>query len=253
MGNVLHAEVDGRGPRLVLVHGFTQNRNCWGPISADLGRDHEVVRVDAPGHGESSTIHSDLRAGGRLVADRGGNATYIGYSMGARFVLHTAIDQPDVVYGLVLIGGTGGIDDPAARADRKRSDAARAEQLEHDGLDAFLDSWLAQPMFAGLSEAAQFREERAANTVDGLASSLRQAGTGSQEPLWSDLPGLAMPVLVLAGADDAKFSAEAERLTAAIGSNSTMELIPGAGHAAHLERPDEFLGTLRSWLAEHDL
>jgi 2-succinyl-6-hydroxy-2,4-cyclohexadiene-1-carboxylate synthase len=48
-GASLHAEVDGRGPRLVLVHGFGQNRRCWGPIAADLRTDHEVVRVDAPG------------------------------------------------------------------------------------------------------------------------------------------------------------------------------------------------------------
>ncbi len=53
---VLYAEVDGHGPRLVLVHGFTQNRNCWGAIATELALDHEVVRVDAPGHGKSSDV-----------------------------------------------------------------------------------------------------------------------------------------------------------------------------------------------------
>ena len=176
---MLHTEVDGRGPRLVLVHGFAQNRNCWGPIAADLARDHTVVRVDAPGHGKSSDVHADLHTGARSIVERAGNGTYLGYSMGARFVLHVALDTPDLADGLVLIGGTGGIDDLDARAERKRADRARAEQLERDGLDVFLDSWLAQALFAGLSEAAQFRDERAGNTVDGLADSLRRAGTGS--------------------------------------------------------------------------
>ena len=42
---MLYAEIDGRGPRVVLVHGFTQTRRSWGPVAVDLARDHEVVRV----------------------------------------------------------------------------------------------------------------------------------------------------------------------------------------------------------------
>jgi 2-succinyl-6-hydroxy-2,4-cyclohexadiene-1-carboxylate synthase len=211
------------------------------------------MRLDAPGHGESSAVHADLPTGAGLMAARGGHATYIGYSMGARFVLHVALEHPEVVAGLVLVGGTAGIEDGSARAERRRADAATADRLEREGLDMFLDAWLAQPLFAGLPASAQFREQRATNTVEGLATSLRQAGTGSQEPLWSRLPTLDVPTLVVAGGDDAKFSADAERMTATIGSNATMALVPGAGHTAHLERPDEFLETLRAWLSEHDL
>jgi 2-succinyl-6-hydroxy-2,4-cyclohexadiene-1-carboxylate synthase len=246
---MLHAEVDGRGPRIVLVHGFAQNRNCWGPVAADLATDHEVVRVDAPGHGRSSTFYAGLRTGARLIADQGGVATYVGYSMGARFVLHLALANPELVQRAVLIGGTGGIDDPEARAERKRNDAAMADRLEREGVEPFLDAWLAQPLFAGLSDEMQFRAERLENTVDGLSESLRQAGTGSQDPLWSRLDRLDMPVLVVAGADDAKFSAEGARLVDSIGPNATLALIADAGHAAHLEQPDAFLSLLREWLA----
>ena len=41
---MVYAEIDGRGPRVVLVHGFTQTRRSWGPVAVDLARDHEVVR-----------------------------------------------------------------------------------------------------------------------------------------------------------------------------------------------------------------
>jgi len=176
--SMLHAEVDGTGPRIVLVHGFSQNRNCWGPVADDLATDHEVVRIDAPGHGRSSEFHAGLRTGARLIADQGGRATYLGYSMGARFVLHLALANPELVERLVLIGGTGGIDDPEARAERKRNDDAMATRLERDGVDRFLEAWLAQPLFAGLSDDMQFRDARRENTIDGLAESLRQAGTG---------------------------------------------------------------------------
>src|SRR5436190_9043479 len=251
--SMLHADVDGRGPRLVLVHGFSQNRNCWGPLAADLARDHEVVRVDAPGHGRSATFHAGLRTGARLIADQGGRATYLGYSMGARFVLHLALANPDLVDGLVLIGGTGGIDDDTARAERRHNDAALAARLEREGLEPFLDAWLAQPLFQGLTDEMQFRAERRENTIEGLAESLRQAGTGSQDPLWARLHALDMPVLVVAGALDEKFSAEASRLAESIGANTTVRLLAATGHAAHLEDPAAFTTVLRAWLAEHQL
>lgn len=246
---MLHAEVDGAGPRIVLVHGFTQNRECWGPVLDDLVRDHEVCRVDAPGHGRSSSFHAGLRTGARLIADQGGRATYLGYSMGARFLLHLALANPELVERLVLVGATGGIDDPDERAARRAQDEAMAERLERDGVDAFVDAWLAQPLFAGLTPEVQFRVARAESTVEGLAESLRQAGTGAQDPMWDRLHRLDMPVLLVAGGLDTKFTALAHRLQASIGAKATVAIVDGAGHAAHLERPDEFLATLRAWLA----
>jgi 2-succinyl-6-hydroxy-2,4-cyclohexadiene-1-carboxylate synthase len=253
VADVLHVETDGAGPRVVLVHGFTQNRNCWGPLAPALASDHEVVRVDAPGHGKSSSIEADLWRGADLLAAVGGPATYLGYSMGARFALHVALAHPEVARGLVLIGGTAGIDGPDARAQRKRADQETATRLEQQGLDAFLEAWLAQPLFAGLSDAMHFRGERAGNTIEGLAGSLRRAGTGAQEPLQSRLASIHVPVLVMAGGNDTKFSAEAERLTAGIGAHATIALVPRAGHAAHLEQPDACTAIVREWLDAHDL
>lgn len=246
---MLHAEVAGRGPRLVLVHGFAQNRDCWGAVRTDLERYHEVCRVDAPGHGRSSSFHAGLRTGARLIADQGGRATYLGYSMGGRFVLHLALANPELVERLVVVGATGGIDDPAERAARRAQDEALAERIEREGVGPFLDAWLAQPLFAGLGPGAQFREARAENTAEGLAESLRQAGTGAQDPLWDRLHRLDMPVLVVAGELDTKFAALGRRLAEAIGPNAEVALVPGAGHAAHLERPAEFLAELRRFLA----
>ncbi|MGH9136146.1 MAG: alpha/beta fold hydrolase [Acidimicrobiales bacterium] len=246
--SMLHAEVEGIGPRLVLVHGFAQTRACWGPFAEDLARDHEVCRVDAPGHGKSAEFIAGLRTGARLIADQGGVATYVGYSMGGRYVLHVALALPELVRGVVLIGATGGIEDPQERAKRQELDEAMAQRIERDGVEPFLDAWLAQPLFTGLSPAMQFRKERLENTVEGLAESMRQAGTGAQDPLWSRLGRLEMPVLLIAGGDDEKFSAEAQRLASAIGSNAEVALVPGAGHAAHLEDPDAGIGIVRPWL-----
>jgi 2-succinyl-6-hydroxy-2,4-cyclohexadiene-1-carboxylate synthase len=249
----LHAERDGSGPPLVLVHGFTQTRRCWGPVADDLATDHALVRVDAPGHGMSADVLAGLRTGGRLIADQGGEATYLGYSMGGRYLIHLALANPELVRGLILLGATAGIDDPGERAARARADEATAARIRELGLLEFLQQWVAQPMFAGIPAEHQFLLERMENTVDGLASSLLQSGTGAQDPSWHKLRRLDMPVLVVAGEQDEKFSALGRRMQESIGDNATFATVPFAGHAAHLEQPEAFLSVLRPWLAVHGL
>jgi 2-succinyl-6-hydroxy-2,4-cyclohexadiene-1-carboxylate synthase len=249
----LHADRRGQGPPLVLVHGFTQTGRCWGREAEALAVDHEVICVDAPGHGRSADHRVGLADGARLLADVGGEATYVGYSMGARLALHVALAAPDLVRGLVLLSGTAGIEDATERAARRAQDQQTADRLVAEGLEAFLDGWLQQPLFADLPADRAFRAERLENTVDGLVASLERAGTGSQEPSWDRLRTLAMPVLVLAGARDAKFVALAERLAREIGGNATLAIISEAGHAAHLEQPDGFLAAVQPWLTEHGL
>lgn len=249
----LHAERDGAGPSVVLVHGFTQTRNCWGPIATDLQADHTVIRVDAPGHGMSADMMAGLRTGGRLIADQGGTGLYVGYSMGGRFLIHLALANPELVTGLVLIGATAGIEDPIERAVRAEADQATGRLIRERGLLEFIKTWVAQPMFAGIPPERQFLMERMENTVEGLENSVIQAGTGSQDPSWDRLHRLAMPVLVVAGEFDEKYAALGERMAREIGDNAELAIIPGAGHAAHLEQPETFLAVLRRWMTAHDL
>ncbi len=232
---------------LVLVHGFTQNRRCWGSIATTLAATHEVIAVDAPGHGSASAVRANLWETADLLA-RTGTGTYVGYSMGARMALHVAVAHPTQVERLVLVSGTAGIEDAQERTARVERDEALAQSLEADGLDTFLERWLDQPMFATLPAAARDDDARRENTVAGLASSLRLAGTGTQEPLWDRLPSLSMPVLLVAGERDERFTAAARRMASAIGPGATLEVLPAAGHACHREHEDAFTTILLDWL-----
>lgn len=198
-------------------------------------------------------MQTGLRGGGRMIADQGGEATYLGYSMGGRLLIHLALANPELVRGLVLVGATAGIDDPAARSARAEADQATAARVRELGLREFVETWIDAPMFAGLPPEHQFRRERLENTVEGLASAVAEAGTGSQDPSWAELHRLDMPVLVVAGALDEKYTALGERLVASIGANARLEVVPGAGHAAHLEDAAAFLEVLRGWLDQHQL
>jgi 2-succinyl-6-hydroxy-2,4-cyclohexadiene-1-carboxylate synthase len=232
--------------RVVLVHGFTQTGASWNSVALGLP-DHEVLCPDAPGHGTRAAVGADLVTSALVLAPCG-PAAFVGYSMGARVCLHLALLRPDLVTALVLVGGTAGIDDAQERAARRTADEALADRLERIGTEAFLDEWLAQPLFAGLP--AEGRDGRSTDAA-GMASSLRLAGTGTQEPLWDRLAELDMPVLVVAGERDAKFRALGERLVASIGANAALAIVPAAGHAAHLEQPEAFVALVRPWLARH--
>jgi 2-succinyl-6-hydroxy-2,4-cyclohexadiene-1-carboxylate synthase len=246
----LHADHHGdpAQPRVVLVHGFTQTRRSWAPLLPRLTEEHEVLAVDAPAHGRSAAHRTDLPEGARLLGETGGRAAYVGYSMGGRLALHLAVQQPDLVERLVLVGATAGLDTDDERAARRAADEALAADLEHDGVDAFLTRWLANPLFATLPKDAAGIEDRKENTVEGLAASLRRTGTGTQEPLWDELAKLTMPVLFVVGELDAKFTALAERMRQAWGGTATVAVIAGAGHACHLEAPDAFLDVVVPFL-----
>jgi 2-succinyl-6-hydroxy-2,4-cyclohexadiene-1-carboxylate synthase len=245
---VLASKEWGEGDPIVLVHGFTQSSQAWEALAARLAARYHVVAVDAPGHGGSAGVRADLWESGTRIGEVGGPATYVGYSMGGRMVLHVALRRPDLVRRLVLVSATAGMDSAEERAARRASDEEIAQRIERDGIEAFVAWWLERPLFATLSRQAAAIDSRMGGTVEGLASNLRLTGTGQQEPTWDRLHQLAMPVLVMAGALDRPYVARAERMVGAIGANATLAIVEGAGHACHLERPDAWLSALEGWL-----
>jgi 2-succinyl-6-hydroxy-2,4-cyclohexadiene-1-carboxylate synthase len=246
----LYAEIGGvkGAPRLVFVHGFTQTGRSWTRVAEHFARHYEVMLVDAPGHGGSTNVRADLRRAADLLSMVGGEAHYVGYSMGGRIVLHLALAYPHLAKQLVLLSTTAGISDDEERNERIRSDDALAASIESDGLDAFLDSWLAMPMFAGIPADATDLDDRKRNTAAGLANSLRLAGTGTQTPLWERLPEIGNPTLILAGERDPKFVALGKQLAMRIGDDATFALIHDAGHAVHVERPVQVLTRIEGFL-----
>src|SRR5215207_1390539 len=139
----------------------------------------------------------------------------------------------------VLVGASPGIADPAERAARAAEDAAVAARIEAIGLEAFAREWGAQPLFAGMPRgiAEIAHADRMRNTAAGLAAALRGLGTGVMPPLCDRLGELTVPVELLVGERDEKFLAIAERMAAAL-THARLHVVPGAGHAAHLEAPE---------------
>ena len=257
----LHAEVAGSGPPLVLLHGFTGSADTWGELTATLAADYTIIAPDLIGHGRSDAP-ADVgryrmpRAAADLVAlvrqlghER---AAWLGYSLGGRTALQIVTQHPEAVEALILEGASPGIADDDERAARVRSDEAMAERIERDGVEAFVDTWERVPLFASqlalpAETRAAIRATRTANTATGLANSLRGMGAGAQDPLQDRVAAITVPTLLIAGELDTKY-VEIARDMARTMPDATMHAIEGAGHAAHLERPEAFQRPLLEFL-----
>jgi 2-succinyl-6-hydroxy-2,4-cyclohexadiene-1-carboxylate synthase len=233
---------------MVFLHGFTQTSNSWKPIAEQfVARGHQCMLLDLPGHGDSAHVRADLRRTADMVAALGGNAIYVGYSLGGRAALHVALMYPNLVRSLITIGANPGIAGEEERASRRDQDDELILRMETIGLEAFLREWVALPLFGGLELSPAEMSDRLRNTADGLASSLRMAGTGAQGSLWMRLRELNMPVLAMAGENDLKFSAIARQIADSV-PRGTCHLIPGAAHSAHLQQPQAVVDRLVEWL-----
>ncbi len=253
-------------PTLVLAHGVTQNRHCWGEFAEHLGRRFAVWAVDLPGHGDSGHDAASFEVAAHLLADTTGvisersrraphpgephrraGPILVGYSMGGRLALRAVLDRPGVVSALVLIGATAGLDDAADRAARRAADAEIAARLRTEGPARFLDRWLALALFADLDPQQQLRDARLRHWGSGVAATFEHRGTGSMEPMWDRLGELTLPTLVLAGADDPKFVAIGGRLAAGLGGPVSVRRVAGTGHACQLAAPARTAELVTDW------
>ena len=212
-----------------------------------------IIAIDLPGHGQSDApedakrysieyCQKDILAALQELGVRKGQAIILGYSMGGRIALYTALSG--YFRALILESASPGLEDPVEREERRTSDEVLAASIEREGVPAFIERWEHLPLFAS-QRALPFEcrealhRQRLQNNAIGLAQSLRGVGTGVQPSLFAQLPTLHMPVLLIAGELDTKFTTIAKHMAQAL-PQSQLHIIPAAGHTVHLEQPQLF-------------
>lgn len=234
-------------PALVLLHGFTNSGASWQPVISGLGERYRALAPDIRGHASASaaepvTLSAVVDDVAALTPDR---FTLVGYSQGGRIALHVALALPHRVIRLILIGASPGLDDDAEREQRRLADERLAERIESLTIDDLARQWAQTPILAEVPTeiAATAHRDRLQSTPRGLAAALRGLGTGALPPLWERLPELRMPVTLIAGERDAKFSTLANEMAKRI-PHATVTIVAGAGHAVHLEQPGAVVDAL---------
>lgn len=266
-GATYEVRTAGHGPAVLFIHGFTGRGTDWAPFLRAIHKNgYMSVVVDLLGHGRSDapsdpTRHAVERQAADLAEilrlDRAVPAIVVGYSMGARLALRLAVTEPTLVRGLILESPSAGIADRRERATRVADDTRLADQLEQEGLDAFMSTWEGAPIFASerrLPPAVQgrIRAARRRNRAEGLAASLRGAGQGVMEPLVDRLKTIGCPTFVIAGGLDPT-GIERARVVAGRIPTVRMVILPDRGHAPHRESPARFrrllIEQLSTWSA----
>jgi 2-succinyl-6-hydroxy-2,4-cyclohexadiene-1-carboxylate synthase len=233
---------------VVLLHGFSGTHRTWDRVVALLDpQRYRPLALDLPGHGAAAdggrpiTFASCVAA---VLEAAPARFVLVGYSLGGRVAIHVALAAPERVERLVLVACNPGIEDAQQRAARRASDDALADDLEGLPFEDFIERWRTQPLFAAdpPEVGALARADQRRNRPDALAAVLRGLGTGAMQPQWDRLGELHMPVTVLVGDRDAKFTAIGRRTVDAI---EHAELVVAAGgHGLPLENPQAVAGAL---------
>lgn len=254
-----------QGPQLLFVHGFLGEAADWSALRERPALHRRASSCfELPGHGSAAPIAAPAGDWFPQAADRLRAAcaalpippVVVGYSMGGRLALYTAVRFPEAASGLIALGADPGLRDPAARAARRDRDEALAQELADarggQAFAAWLRRWYGLPLFGALSRHRQFASllrRRLRQNPATLAAALRGLSVSRQPPLWDALPRLTVPALFIAGAADAKYRAIAERI-ADMGAPWQAAVCPGAAHAVHLEQPGAVAGLIHRFVAE---
>jgi 2-succinyl-6-hydroxy-2,4-cyclohexadiene-1-carboxylate synthase len=238
----------------MLLHGFTGSRHSFDHLERLLGSELVAECVELPGHHEApADSFQDFESVVDALASRiEGRTNVIGYSQGARLALALAVRYPAKVERLVLESGSPGLRRRHDRVLRRRADESLATLIESEGVQAFIQYWEQLPIFSGIRALprpiqAELRQRRVAHTPAGLAAALRLMGQGAQPNLWSSLPTLRIPTLIISGSADIKYTRIAKRMGAEI-PLAWRVAIRSVGHAPHLEAPQAFVAELKAFL-----
>ncbi len=237
---------------LLFLHGFMGSSFDWMEIINHLKKIYFCLALDLPGHGKTKinandscySIHFTAKEICRFLRDLKIETSYlIGYSMGGRLALYLAVFYPEYFQGIVLESTSPGIEKVRERIERRKIDNKNAEELKTGDFGKFLERWYSQPLFRSLKQHPKFTElfkQRLVNDSFGLAKSLRFMGTGTQPSLWMNLKDIKIPVLILAGEKDEKFSEIAFQMEELI-PNCKVHIVKGCGHNIHFEKPNIFI------------
>lgn len=245
-------------PVILFLHGFLGTGDDWLDVVSTLSPYYYCLAVDLPGHGQTkiagdSTSYTIEGCATAIIKMLGHlnikSCSLVGYSMGGRLALHLAATYPGIFYKVVLESSSPGLKSKAERIHRWQHDSHLAQELESNPLPIFLDTWYQQPIFNSLSKHAAFsnlKRERLEQDGKQLAYALRAMSIGRQKPLWNKLGKIKLPILLITGELDFKFSKIMKEMYQLL-PQAELQIVDKCGHNVHFENPDKFMKLVRKF------
>ena len=236
----------GRGEALLYLHGAGGNGSFFGPLAERLARNHSPVAFDFPGHARSGGLDSlgsieRMASFAGAVSDKLGLArpVLVGHSMGGAVALRYALDRPDGVRALLLIGSFPRLAIPDERVEQVRRVTAGKERRQFTR-EAYSPSTPGEIVRRGIME--DMKTDPRAGLGDTLACRDWDVGDG--------LANIRVPALVIIGEDELPILRDAADELARGIPNARKISIPKAGHMVHFEQPDATAEAVEAFLAE---
>ncbi len=263
-GGHIAYERAGAGPAVVFLHGGALDRRMWDRQVPALAADHTEVRLDARGHGRSSTPTGPFRqcddVAAAIRALDLGPAVLVGLSMGAAAAVDTALEHPGLVRAVVACSagatrhtglGQGDFRDPWLLERFAALDAAARARDAAAWAEVYLDAGLVGPhrTVADVDPAVVARCRTM--ITDTLAVHVAPGPAPVPTPV-ADAPDrtgeITVPLLGVAGALDSPdhLRMVADLVDGVPGATSTV--VDGTAHIPNMERPTEFDALLRRFL-----
>jgi pimeloyl-ACP methyl ester carboxylesterase len=267
-GHRLHYRSAGCGPPLLLLHALGESSYSWLPVLAGLAARHTVLAPDLPGFAGSEPVPgrptpqrlADVAAG-FLRALGLARATVVGNSLGGTAALHLALREPERVARLVLVAsaGLGRRIHPALSALTVPGYGDLTVALAGTPLGAAQRAWLRVPLLFSNPALAPpdwvAEHHRLAHLPQHLATTLaalraQVSPLGQRQVLLPALSRLAVPTLLLWGADDRVVPVGQAGNALGRLVRGHVDIVPRCGHLPQLERPERFLAAIDRFMDE---
>lgn len=248
---------------LVMLHGFLGSHQTFLNHKTHIENEDDrikVLSIDLPGHGGKceDDVTWDFEFVSRYVLEmikshqQNRRVVLMGYSMGGRVALYMATHYPNAIDGLIIENASPGIEDREERQKRHLLDVARGEAIVKD-YKGFVKRWAQLPLFQTakpLPESVANLQQsiRLSHDPKQLKKALVDYGTGNQPNLWPLLAQINVPVLLLSGTLDLKFTNITKRMHQLIPNCTHIEC--NAGHTIHVEDSRFFDTIIVSFIKE---
>lgn len=243
-------------PVVLFLHGFMGSAHDWLPIMEEIKDRYSSIALDLPGHGKTTTEnHYWERCNIRNIAESICSFLYMlniqkvylyGYSMGGRLAMYLSVFHPRRFKGVIIESASPGIKENRERKIRMQHDSNISKLLISMNYKDFLNLWYKQPIFSNLNQRADFDsliKSMEKNNPSQLACALKCLSVARQPELWSHLKEIKIPMHLLTGEKDIKFTSIANKITK-INPSITHKTIKGSGHKIHFEAPMEIVNAI---------
>lgn len=255
-GESIYYEVDGDGPPLVLMHGWTLNLRMWDPQVTGLAQRFRMIRFDRRGFGRSSG-HEDVRwdaadLDALLTHLDVSQAHILGMSQGGSVALRFARRYSARASSLILHGSIPPDGFPLAWNGRDRVPVDVWQKVaQAEGMERFREEMAAHPVLhvpdSHPAVRRQLREMLAAYPGSRLLDPVAASGPIAPATM-DDLRHLTLPALVLIGDSDVPYLQIVARALAYYLPHAEFAVIRGGGHMVNMTQPEAYNAALARFL-----